>query len=188
MAYPTRDTIELVHGSKNIRIWADLDNEKNSQTIQSRIDWSADLSTEYVNGRLILGKYTIPFAAVPKMVIHLSSLLAGVLLHDGRPTNEASRDQVYPKRKDFRRLLREVISGQLRLVHPTSGAIIESTCYSAPFVIGSTIGALNTTLCSCERITGSGFCNYCWPYVTSAWCNDCRCHTCICRSLFLPTW
>ena len=166
--YPTRATIELIHGCRNITIWADLDNDKNTTIIAARIEWAADVATEYLNGRLIMGRYTLPFSAVPKMVIHISSLLAGILLHDGRPMMEHTRDMVGPKRKEFRRLVKELLSGQLKLTDPTSGEIIESECKTFPETLESE--NLYTAL------SRTGVCNTCW------------CHTCVCRSITLPCW
>src|SRR3990172_4152984 len=125
VSYPTQITIELVHGARNIQIWADLDNSKNSITVKNRVEWAAKLATEYVNGRFALNRYEVPFIAVPKMIIHISSLLAGVLLYDGRTQSDQIRDMVLPKRKEFRRLMREILSGQLKLIHPTSSEPIE---------------------------------------------------------------
>lgn len=183
--YPTKKSIELVHGMKNITKWADLDNDINTNTINDRIAWSSELATEYVNGRLMLGRYAIPFVAVPKMVIHISSLLAGILLHDGRVVSDQLRDMVAPKRKEFIRLLRQILGGQLKLLDPMSGEPIATTCYTAPFVITADT-VLHTDCCTINglRFQGLGMCaSWC-----SAWCNTCCCHTCICRSLMYPDW
>lgn len=178
--YPTKATVELVHGANNIARWASLDNDKNRSNIEDRVNWAAEIATEYVNGRLILGRYNLPFAATPKMIIFLSSMLAGILLYDGRLTVAgSSRDEVYHKRKEFYRILRQILSGQLKLLHPTTGEIIESDCETAPLTLSST-----TYLCVdliYQRFRVPVF------NIPSAWCNECCCHTCICRSLYLPS-
>jgi phage gp36-like protein len=166
--YVTAAQIELVNGTINTRIWADLDNNKNAITIAARITWAAELSTEYLNGRLSLSRYAVPFIAVPKMITHMCAILSGILLYDGRVIVTEMRDQVAPKRKEFRRLIRELLSGQLRLTHPTTGDPIECTSYTAPFV------GTNPS----ENV---GYKKYCISIPNC--CHTCCCHSCICDKL-----
>lgn len=179
--YPTEATLYLVHGARNIQKWADLDSNVNSVNIADRVEWACELATEYVNGRLILNRYSLPFVAVPRMVIHIASLLGGILLHDGKVVTDQVRDMVAPKRKEFNRLLRQILAGQMKLVDPVTGDALEACCYTAPQVITADTN-LFTQYCG-NRVTNTGFCN-----VQTAWCSTCCCHTCICRSLHWPCW
>lgn len=163
--YTDRDKIELVFGSIALDKWCDLDGDKQSNKIENRVDWASELATEYLNGRFARGRYTIPFTAVPKTIIHLATLLAGILLHDGRAMagTDKGRDEVSRQRKMFHSMLRQVGNGQLKLLHPTTGEELELTCEVVPVA--------NTTAIASEYV------------VDADCCSECYCHTCICPSL-----
>jgi len=175
--YCTQSDIEMTHGERNIIVWSDLNNDRNSIIIKNRINWAAELATEYINSRMIMRRYTLPLSATPIIIKHMASLLAGILLHDGRPMIENMRDQCSGKRKEFRRLLRELLSGQLRLIHPTSGEVIESNCKDFPMTEKQGDEEYGTSGENCYTIPGSGMCSTKWC------CPTCRCHSCICQSL-----
>lgn len=180
--YCSSNQVLLVHGSRNVEVWADLDNSRNKADIDERVDWAIELATEYMNGRLVFGRYEVPFEEdhVPKMIQHMTALLTGVLLHDGKKLLAESRDQVSTKRKEFNRLLKQLLTGQLKLFDPLSGEVLVPDCETAPLVLES---VYRRCFGATSRVT-----NTCLINIPSAWCRTCWCHTCICKSLILPTY
>lgn len=138
MPYATKQQIEYIYGAENIRSWADLDGTKNAEASSDRIDYILEQAEEFVNSRLVLGKYAIPFTSVPKLISHLTAMLAGVMLYDGRQVVSATnRDQVSRQRQDVHKLINKITAGQIRLIHPLSGEAIEPEAYNAPFITES---------------------------------------------------
>lgn len=140
--YIVRSDIENIFGEANVQKWADINNDKQPSKIQSRINYFCKFSTVYVNGRLIQGRYAVPFDedSVPTIIVHLTSLIAGVGLYDGRliiPA-EPRRDEASGQRKQSRKLLYEILSGQLRLIDPISGEYVEQQGNIAPTVWDAT--------------------------------------------------
>ena len=135
--YCTATDMELIYGPKNIKRWADLDNDEVAATIAARKAWACELATEFVNSRLLNGPYEIPFTSVPTMIVNLTAMYAGILLYDGRQvvSSEEPHDQVSRQRKDFDRYLRQIFKGQLKLLDPTSGDQLTITSKNYPFTV-----------------------------------------------------
>lgn len=165
--YTDKTGMENVFGMQNINRWADLENNEDVNFIKRRITWAAELSTEHINGRLKNGKYSVPFTAIPKIIVHASSLLGGMLLYDGRSIgpSESPKDQVARHRKEFNRLINDIQSGRMKLLHPTSGDELSNTCETAPQALTAILE---------REILGEDF---------NCLCNYCYCRICICDTL-----
>lgn len=160
MAEATKNDLFNVFGRNNVKKWADLDNDKNETTTQERIDWALATALDYIYTR-IRGRYftSVPFANTPRIIIFMNCLYAGILLYDGRSQNVSteSRDEISRHRKQFKSLLRELLSGQMHLVDGLSGELIEPNSRTFPTV---------------ENSSYSAYTCYCGV-----------CHTCVQRSL-----
>lgn len=156
MTYATTTNLDLVFGIENLNRWADLDNNKNPNTIAERKEWALETAEDYINGRFAQSKYLVPFSDCPKLIKHLTCLYAGILLYDGRGQNatEKARDQVSRQRKEFDRLLRQILSGQVTLIGGLSGDPLEFTSETTPFVDADTeeTGCSCSPLCNCAPI------------------------------------
>ncbi len=162
--YTDRLKLEWIFGRVNLQKWADLDNDRNSEFIRDRITWSCEVATAYINGRMANGRYSVPFTNPDKNIIHLTGLFAGTILYDGRAnkSGDTVRDELSIQRKSARRLLHEILTGQLKLYDGISGELLDLTCGNVPFVGGrSTISSytLNPFYISCN-------CN-------GRWCSSC---------------
>lgn len=132
--YTTRLSIENVYGKRNVEKWADLNNDSDPTFITNRIVWAGEMATEYINSWLAQGKFTTPLVDVPRLIINIASMLAGVMLHDGRTIVSSEPDQIGRQRKQVDKQLRQILSGQLRLLHPASGEPILPNCLDVPSV------------------------------------------------------
>lgn len=163
MAEATRKDIEQIFGRENVSRWADLDNDKDQDMINERIEDHLSNALDYIYGR-IKGRYgdAIPFTNTPRIIKYMNALYAGTMLYDGRLIvgENTAKDQVSRHRKDFRRLIREILSGQLQLLDGLSGDPIDYAGESVPFAGVSSV---------------------------SCGCSECRCNPCRCRrSAYFP--
>lgn len=148
--YCVNADLDYVYGPKNIKRWADLDNDGNITTITDRKTWAIGVATEYINSRLLRGPYTIPFNDPPPVLIaNLTAMYAGILLYDGRQvvSSEEPHDQVSRQRKDFERYLRQILKGQLKLIDGLTGDPLDLTCENYPFVVK---GSSDDTVTKCS--------------------------------------
>ena len=108
--YSTRDDVELVFGKTNIERWADLDNNSDSEYIQSRIDYFGEIAAEMVDGDLSQCAYSVPFAEpYPKIIIHLAALKQGMLLYDGRRVvDDENENQISAQEKEYEMLVDKI--------------------------------------------------------------------------------
>lgn len=179
MTYADQNNLYVMFGKANIDMWADLDNTQNTLFINERITWALELADEYINGRLIYRRYVLPFAIVPRFITYLATLFAGILLHDGRLIKESTGipvDEVSRVRKEFAKGIRQILNGQLTLLHTTTGEPLEANSPLSPDV------AHNVDECELLIVSGVVIGQ------RSRLCASCWCHTCVCRSIHLPTW
>lgn len=135
--YCAKSDVAKVYGTKSVEKWAELDGDESPNTISERIAWACTLATEYVNSRLMRTHYEVPFTNVPVMIVNITAMYAGVLLCDGRRVIDADQpDEVRRQRKDVDRYIRQILKGQLKLLHPTTGAELDVIVdYQSPHVI-----------------------------------------------------
>jgi phage gp36-like protein len=177
MADAVRKDIENIFGIQNVRQWADLDNDGDTILIQTRINNHLADSLDYLYSRL-RGRYSglLPFSNPPRLIKHLNALDAGIRLFDGRlivANDPPGQDQVGKHRKQYKRQLREILSGQIYLVDGLSGDAINPSGVNYPSAVTSTdVSSLSANLnCTCS-------------------CHPCTCHvhTCVNRSIHLPSY
>lgn len=161
MPYATSNDLELQFGRENLNRWADLDNDKNPNTINARIEWALEEAEEYLNARFVNSKYDVPFGATPpKLIKHLTCLYAGVLLYDGRGQvkTDSAKDQVVNQRGRFNRLIRQILSGQVTLLDGLSGDPLEFNSETTPFAepIEDISDECSSETCDCESIVYEG--------------------------------
>jgi len=182
--YTSQEKLNIVFGETNVIRWANLSNTNNinNKEIKDRIDYFCLIATSYVNGRFQLTRYTddIPFVVdhVPHMVEFITTLLGGALLFDGRVNRVMSEDkEVNKSRREFGKLMRQILCGQLKLEDPLSGELLGTSCYLAPSVAlapssgaGSGNGCCAGCNCPCCR----------WlSCFTTCHNSSCYCYSCI---------
>lgn len=92
-AYCERSDIEDVYGAKNIEAWADLDNDRDAGKIAARVSRALKYAMTEINDVLRSGLYAVPFTApVPRAIVDISALLAGVWLYENRGTKDFNPD------------------------------------------------------------------------------------------------
>lgn len=130
----TRRDIEDIFGIDNVRMWADLDKSNDQALVQRRVDYHLANALEYLYSRL-RRRYDIPFANPPRVFVWLNALYAGICLYDARliVATDTPVDQVSRHKKEFRRVLRQILNGQLYLTDNLSGDEIVSRGISIPF-------------------------------------------------------
>lgn len=178
-----KSDVEAQYGRVNINKWADLDNDKNIQTINNRVEWACGNATDYLIGRLIQRRYNLPFEVVPNRIKFLSALFSGILLYDGRLVRDnENRDELSRVRKEFLKGIREILNGQFILTNPVTGEVIPSDCDLAPDVVGVSCGCEESTNLTIDEVnlyyTGLS----CQPYLNRR-CSSCCCRSCVCKSL-----
>lgn len=143
MAYSNQVLLETMYGEKNVRMWADLNNDLSTDKINARVAMAISDSHEYIHARMVQGRYKVPFVGTaPKIIVFLETLYAGVLLYDARMTLSSGRDQrdqMSRQRKTFDKYIRQILCGQLKLVESLSGAYIEPQSYPAPFTVETNV-------------------------------------------------
>lgn len=161
MTYSTKDKVILMFGFSQLLKWSDIDGERqDSPMLDARIADALQDADDYINERLVNNGYIVPFAtnAVPRRIVNLATLYAGIYLYDSKVKGGAdnpSRDEVSRARKRFNMLIRQILNGQLKLIHPTSGEAIEKESSLAPSIAESSSSL-------------------------STWCNVCCCNICCC--------
>lgn len=108
--YSTRREVEKIYGRSNVKQWADLENDGDSEVIQERIDYFGEIAEEELNGDLGQCPYSVPFVEpYPKIIIHLCALKQGILLYDGRRVvNDETENQVSAQEKRYRDLVNKI--------------------------------------------------------------------------------
>lgn len=122
-SYGSSFAVYNIFGTKNVNLWADLDNEGDADTIAGRIAWALCLATSTIDSRLLGGIYGIPFIApVPCVVQDACARLAGCLLYDARRIADNSRGddesptyETQPHRNYVMQFLRNIRGGKIRL-------------------------------------------------------------------------
>lgn len=133
--YATKTDLFNVYGEVNITKWADLDNDRNPQTVLNRVNWALLQATEWVNSRLMNGHYALPFACAPKLIVLITAMQAGLLLYDARQIVSADgKDPMSRQRKTLDRYIRQIHSGQLKLLDAVSGAALDTLAAQTPTI------------------------------------------------------
>lgn len=175
--YTDSTKLYQMFGQDNVTKWANLDNGDPTNagviaTIAGRITWACEIATSYVDGRLITGKYTVPFATVPKMIEYLATMLAGLCLYDGRSivSESSRRDELSFIRKKSSQVIRQILNGQLRLTDPLTGVLLGTGSYNVPAVLQLTDSKCISTAC--------------YEYIHE---YGCTCYSCASKSIILPS-
>lgn len=139
MAYTNVLNLYSLYGKVNIRKWADLDGDKNNDDIDNRIDARLVDAEDYVNSRLIQGKYDAPFTGTaPKIVTYITTLYAGILLYESSRVaagSKSMREEVSRQRQQFNMYMKQILSGQLLLANVLSGEALETNSATHPIVV-----------------------------------------------------
>lgn len=122
MSYINRADIEALFGIRNVRVWADLDNDGVEATITLRVNAAINYAQAYVDDNLRGGQHVIPFTEPPPtMIVDTAAKLAGVWLYGSRRSVDVSDDSGRPlneyagHRKEADTVLRRLRAGTLRL-------------------------------------------------------------------------
>jgi len=103
-------------GRKNVRAWADVDNDADEGHMQSRIDQGITYATAEVDDTLRRGRYTLPFSPVPRQIRMIAAQLAGVYLYVSRGVEDdetSTGEHAYRHMERMARTrLRRLLSGQ----------------------------------------------------------------------------
>lgn len=114
--YAGRGNIELIYGAVNVQKWADVDGDADTDTIANRISWALELAEAWVNDRLRMGPYEIPFTEVPILITDITARQAGILLYDARRiTDEADDgDEIPAHRRLVENYVNQIVARQIR--------------------------------------------------------------------------
>ena len=86
MPYAVRTDIENIFGKGNVRIWADLDNENDTDYIAARIAWALESAEAEID--ILLGErsYELPIVVdpIPVVLRDITATLAGLKLYESR--------------------------------------------------------------------------------------------------------
>lgn len=122
MAYCTRSDIEDVYGIENVKKWADLDSNGDSERIAARILRSISFADDRIDNSLRDGLYAVPFASpVPTTIARLSAEIAGLWLYEARGAEDVDEVTGIPRHRyrhrsqEISRELRKIQAGQIRL-------------------------------------------------------------------------
>jgi hypothetical protein len=125
MPYATREDIEVMFGTVNVRKWADLDNTDEEEAIAARIAWAITTADGEIDDKLRGKTYVVPImglsGSVPQGVISLSAQFAGVLLYESRGIQEYDQNTGAPAhrlawhRRNFEKVIAEIVSGKRKL-------------------------------------------------------------------------
>ena len=138
MAYSVRADIENIFGIENTERYADPNNENVALDITAKIAWALGEGTEEIESRFA-DIYVLPFVLpYPLTIITLNALIAGIFLFDiRRVVNSSAEDAISSQRRWADRIVIEVLSGQRKLINPTTKDVIEKYAESAPFIVTS---------------------------------------------------
>jgi len=133
-----RDDIEKLFGKENVKRWANPDNDGDHETVVNRIDWANEYAEQEFLGRIAEGPYDIIAIrdTPPKMTIIICASIAGSSLYDTRRVvdSEEATDRVSIQRKNAARWISQILSGRLKLIHPTTYALIDKLAQNSPQV------------------------------------------------------
>jgi hypothetical protein len=135
MAYCEQIDLENIYGNININRWADADGRGINNS--DRITWAMTFATNYVDSRLANGPYDVPFSSpYPQMIVDITALYAGILLHDTRQISVSSDDksEIQRQRRDFERFIHQILRGQMRLLD-SSGDQLDLNAKAYPEVV-----------------------------------------------------
>lgn len=94
LRYTSKPLLVGFYGSRNIDLWADLDNDKDAGKIRTRIIQMMIKADSIINSRLRDGPYPIPFITpFPRTIENLSTRLAGALLFEHRGVTDSSEQK-----------------------------------------------------------------------------------------------
>lgn len=119
--YCERTDIELAFGVVNVAIWADVDNNKDADSIAARIDWAIEQASDEFDNKTratpIQAKLADP---APPMVVRMVAYLAGVLLYESRGVTDMDekgnpRHQLSWAKQRFDRFIQDVAARRIVL-------------------------------------------------------------------------
>ena len=120
MPRATQADIEHIFGPRNVRTWADLENNDNDAHILSRISRALTNADEFITNRIgdLYPTFTAPY---PLELVEKTARYAGVLLYESRGIDDASEGEtglsrIAQNRKQVLRWLQAVRSGVFDLV------------------------------------------------------------------------
>ena len=125
MTYSVRADSEQIFGRTNISRWADMDNNKIDEDIDSRVSWAITEAYNQINARLKGCRYTVTFeVTIDPIIVTLSARLVGVLLYDLRKlVDSPDFDEMGWHRAIVERTYKQIHGGQLDLVNYTKNAV-----------------------------------------------------------------
>ena len=99
MSYCVRADIEDLFGIRNLEVWADLDNDADTDKIIARIYRAIAEADEELDNRLRPSIYTIPFNPVPPLITSLAARMAGVWLYEARGVKDHNPETGVPEHR-----------------------------------------------------------------------------------------
>lgn len=122
MAYCEKQDVYDMFGQVNVSKWADLDNDKDSEKIDARIDRAINWGESEVESLLRRSVYDLPITnvqdEVPAEITHITASLAGVYLYENRgiqdfnpETGQVVHRLAYIKDRAMK-MIRQILAGQ----------------------------------------------------------------------------
>ena len=138
MAMSARRDVELVYGKDNVNLWGNPDNIEDYAEIEARIEWANEYAEQEFLGRIAEGPYDPEEVrtTLPKMAVLICASLAGVHLYDTRRVidSDESTNRVAKQKKNVDRWIGQIMSGQLKLIDPTTYVPLKKTAQNSPSV------------------------------------------------------
>jgi hypothetical protein len=126
-------------GLNNLLIWLDLDNDKNTTTMNTRLQTFINRTESYVNARLLYSRYNIPFSApVPLEIVEVCAILSGAFCYRPRSIEDfdpekgaADKSLVIVRKKTADKMLADILMDRIILATTDE----TSTMTDAPRVV-----------------------------------------------------
>jgi hypothetical protein len=121
--YHTSIDIARVYGSKNVLMWADLDNDQSLEKVTNQLQTIIDRTESWFNSRFRRSQYTVPFVApIPLEVTEICSIQSGAKLYEPRSqddftteTGQAIKTMVSMKLRRGDQMMKEILCNKVVL-------------------------------------------------------------------------
>lgn len=93
-----RTDLDNVFGSRNVDLWADLNNDNSPTEIAARVTWALNLATEFVKAKFRSSAYDWDDVVDDAIVEHIVAVKAGLFLYANRAVSD-EEEKANPMRR-----------------------------------------------------------------------------------------
>lgn len=119
---PTIDDISVIYGSRNVRDWADMDNDNDSTKINARVTYAVGEAYRYIYQRLSNRFDVSSWLTLPAEVFSLIAKRAGIELYGtprGLTDGADAQRQLAAMSIAIEAMLERILSGQMQMLDVT---------------------------------------------------------------------